>query len=115
MRALHVAALHHSEHCAGPAAAARILDAAADEMPLSKCPALRAAALEIDFWQALRHGDIRAARAHAAKLTTLPQPNGKTEFDARRAAAARAHACTACVCVDADARVRAGRMRRSCS
>ena len=72
---------------AGPAAAAHILDAAADHYPLAKSVAARMAQLEVDFWQAVHHGRPKAARAHAARLCAIPQRNGKTEFDLRCASA----------------------------
>lgn len=68
---------------AGPTAACHILDAAADHYPLAKSMAARMAQLEVDFWQAIHHGRPKAARAHAAKICAMPQPNGKTEFDLR--------------------------------
>lgn len=68
---------------AGPAAAAHILDAAADHYPLAKSVAARMAQLEVDFWQAVHHGRPKAARAHAAMICAIPHPNGKTEFDLR--------------------------------
>eukprot|EP00892_Ulva_mutabilis_P000945 jgi/Ulvmu1/10851/UM007_0025.1 len=67
----------------GPSAAALIIETADDMYPLAKNLPLQAARLEVAFWQELRHGRVRAARATAAKLTAMPNPHGRTEFDFR--------------------------------
>jgi hypothetical protein len=68
---------------AGPHAAKRILEVAAHEFPMAKDVRLLAAQHEVAFWQGLRQGRCRAARARAASLCALPHHTGAVEMDLR--------------------------------
>jgi len=70
---------------AGPGAATLVIESALDAYPLAKNLPFQATQLEVSFWQELRHGRVRAARIIAGKLTAMPNPHGRTEFDFRRA------------------------------
>jgi hypothetical protein len=68
---------------AGPRAAKQILQAAAQEFPLSTELCILMVRQEVDFWEALRQGRIRQARAAAAALCAMPHPAATTELDIR--------------------------------
>lgn len=72
---------------AGPHAAQRILDIARQEFPMNKSLHLLAAQDEVEFWQAVRQGRGRVARARAAAICSLPHHTGAVEMDVRCACA----------------------------
>lgn len=81
--AAHLYTTHTLAVSAGPSAAKLVIDSAVEAYPLAKSLPFQAAKLEVEFWQELRHGRARAARAIAGKLTAMPSPHGRTEFQFR--------------------------------
>lgn len=74
---------------AGPGAAGEVIASAISDYPLTKSLPFEAAQLEVAFWQEIRHGRARAARIIAGKLTAMPNPHGRTEFEFRCALSCR--------------------------
>lgn len=68
---------------AGPHAAAKILNLAFVDFPMNKSLHLISTQREVEFWQAVRQGRYKVARARAAAICALPHHTGAVEMDIR--------------------------------
>jgi hypothetical protein len=73
----------HRQCAAGPHAAAKILKLALMDFPMNKSLHLISTQREVEFWQAVRQGRYKVARARAASICALPHHTGAIEMDIR--------------------------------